>query len=450
MLDALTVEKDGYVAALGREERGLTQVQPGWLTALRKAAIAHFAQLGFPTVAQEDWRFTNVAPIASGRFEPLRDQRGSVAAADVARTGFGAAAAAEIVIVDGRLAPELSSGLDRPVPGLRAGGLAQALALEPEALEPHLARHADYAKRPFAALNTAFFTDGAFVRIGDDAVLEKPVHILHVTTRRETPAAVFPRSLVVAGRNSQAVVVESHAGFGGGSYFASAVTEVVAADGAIVTHVKIEEESPNAFHIASMHSHQGRASTVALQNISLGAALTRNDVVAVLAAEGGEARLDGLYLAGGVRLVDNHTTIDHAMPHCASRELYKGILDDTARAVFNGRIVVRPDAQKTDSKQTNRNLLLSDDAVINTNPQLEIFADDVRCTHGATIGQLDEEALFYVRSRGVSRAMAERLLIYAFASEILDRIPFETARVRLERGLFARLARGQMNGDPTE
>jgi Fe-S cluster assembly protein SufD len=280
-------------------------------------------------------------------------------------------------------------------------------------------------------------------------VLANPIHVLYITTQHESPIATFPRTLVIAGRNSQATVIESHVGFGGGTYFSCPVTEVVARDGANVHVVKIEDESARAYHVAVLHSYQERSSGVTLHNVQLGGALSRNDVHAVLGDEGAEARLDGLYLASDERLVDNHTTIEHAKPHCASRELYKGILDGAARAVFNGRIIVRKDAQKTDSKQTNRNLLLSEDATVFTNPQLEIFADDVRCTHGATIGHLDDEALFYMRSRGLSKEMAGSLLIYAFASEIIDRIPFEPARIRLERALFARLASGHMNGDPT-
>lgn len=443
MID-VTLERDAYVAEFGRVERALAGKEPGWLGAIRKAAIAHFAEMGFPTMDEEDWRFTSVAPIAKTKFDLESEVRGAISRADAAHLGFGTMAAAEIVFVDGRHAPELSSG----DAGL-AVSIASALAGEPHTLEPHLARYAGYAKHPFAALNTAFLRDGAFVRIADGAALANPIHVLYITTRHESPIATFPRTLVIAGRNSQATVIESHIGFGGGAYFSCPVTEIVARDGANVHLVKIEDESARAYHVAVTHSYQERASSTTLHNVQLGGALSRNDVHAVLGDEGAEARLDGLYLASDERLVDNHTTIEHAKPHCASRELYKGVLDGAARAVFNGRIIVRKDAQKTDSKQTNRNLLLSEDATVFTNPQLEIFADDVRCTHGATIGHLDDEALFYMRSRGLSKEMAGSLLIYAFASEIIDRIPFETARIRLERALFARLASGHMNGDPT-
>jgi len=447
MLD-VSIEKELYVAEFSRREAALAGREPAWLRTIRKSAIAHFAEIGFPTTAQEEWRFTSVAPIAGTKFAVAGGVRGTVSRADVARHGFGDAVAAELVFVDGHFSPELSRAGALPS-GVTAASVAATLAAKPASLEPHLGRHVNTGANPFAALNTALMEDGAFVQIADGVVLAQPIHILFVTTSQTTPVAAFPRVLVVAGRNSQATVVESHVGAGTGAYFSCPVTELAAADSAIVNLVKLEEESPRAYHIGVTQCVQARSSTVAHYNISLGAALTRNDVSALLADEGAEARLDGLYVASGRRVVDNHTQIEHAMPHCASREIYKGVLDGEARAVFNGRIVVRKDAQKTDSKQTNRNLLLSEDATVYTNPQLEIFADDVRCTHGATIGHLDDEALFYMRSRGISKEMAGSLLIYAFASEVIDRIPFDTARVRLERALFARLAGGDANGDPT-
>lgn len=447
MLD-VSIEKELYVAEYTRREGGLAGKAPAWLRAMREAAIAHFAEIGFPTTAQEEWRFTSVAPIAATKFAIASGVRGTVARADVARHGFGDAAAAELVFVDGHFSPELSRAASLPA-GVTAASIATTLASKPASLEPHLGRHVNTGSSPFAALNTALMEDGAFVRIADGAVVDKPIHVLFVTTSQTTPVAAFPRVLVVAGRNSQGTIIESHTGAGDGVYFSCPVTEVAAAENAIVHFVKLEEESPRAYHVGVTQCALARSSTLAHYNVSLGAAIARNDVGALLADEGGEARLDGLYVANGKRLVDNHTQIEHAKPHCASREIYKGVLDGEARAVFNGRIIVRKDAQKTDSKQTNRNLLLSEDATVYTNPQLEIFADDVRCTHGATIGHLDDEALFYMRSRGISKEMAGSLLIYAFASEVLDRIPFDTARVRLERALFARLAGAELNGDPT-
>jgi Fe-S cluster assembly protein SufD len=421
---------------------------PPWLAAIRKAAIARFAETGFPTTDEEEWRFTNVAPIASARFRPAAEADARrPSARDIAAHGFEGAAVAQLVIVNGRAVPELST-LGDARGSLALDSLAALLAKEPGALEAHLARHAEHTKHPFTALNTALLHDGAVIRVADRAVIERPVHVLYVTTADAGSIVTHPRTLLIAGRDSQATVIESHVGLGEDVTFTNAVTEVVLGEGAVVEMIRIEQESRAAYHVANVSSHQLRASSLAFHSISLGAAIARNDVRAVLAAEGAECILNGLYVADGKQLVDNHTVIDHAMPHCASRELYKGILDGQARSVFNGRIIVRKDAQKTDSKQTNRNLLLSEEATVYTNPQLEIYADDVRCTHGATIGQLDEEAMFYMRSRGIAADVAARLLIYAFASEILDRMKFETARVRLERALFTRLAGEQPEGSP--
>jgi Fe-S cluster assembly protein SufD len=341
------------------------------------------------------------------------------------------------VFVNGFFAPELSA-LPAPPAGVAVGGLARALETSSEAVEAHLGRHARFEDNPFAALNTAFFRDGAFIALPRNAVLEEPVWLVFLALAAGgAPAVCYPRNLVVAGRASQATLVEVYAGLGEEAYFTNAVTEIVAEDGAVLDHYKLQQEGPAGFHFADTQVRLGRAGNFASHFVGLGGRWVRNEVRALLDAEGGECTLNGLYLAGGTQHMDNHTVIDHAKPRCASHELYKGILEGKARGVFNGKIYVRQDAQKTDAKQTNQTLLLSDDATINTKPQLEIYADDVKCTHGATVGQLDAEALFYLRSRGVGAEEARALLTYAFANDILGRIKVEPLRERLERSLLA-------------
>jgi Fe-S cluster assembly protein SufD len=416
------------------------QVGPRWLQDLRARAAASFAALGFPTVRDEEWRFTSVAPIANAEFRP---------AADAARLreddldGFlYADAAHRIVIVDGWFSPSLSRTGQLPA-GVRVGSLAAAVTDQADVVQRYLGQLADFGTRAFAALNTALAGDGAYVYIPDGVVLDEPLQLLFVASGAagEAPAMASTRALVVAGDRSQARLVETYVGPRGAIYFTNAVTEVFVGEGAVVDHYKVQEESVEAFHIASMHVHAARAANFASHSFSLGGKFVRNDAIAHLDGEGAECTLNGLYLADGERLIDNHTAIDHAKPHCPSHEIYKGILGGKARAVFNGKIVVRQDAQKTDAKQTNRALLLSDDASINTKPQLEIFADDVKCTHGAAIGQLDEDAIFYLRARGLTYFEARDMLIHAFAGEILDRVRIEPLRQALEGELYAQLAK---------
>jgi Fe-S cluster assembly protein SufD len=363
-----------------------------WIRELREAAFQRFAELGFPTTHDEEWRFTNVATIA--------------------RTEFRTRAAVGQV-----------SGL----PGnVHLGKLEDAQA--------YLAKHAPYGENAFAALNTAFLENVVAIRVPRGVVVEQPVEIAYAGgPAADAPYATHPRTVIVVGADAHCTIVERYTG--SGSYFTNAVTEIVAGDGAVVDHYKVQRESGSAFHVATMQAALGRSANFSTHNISLGGALVRNDIGVTL-AEGAEATVNGLYVINGSQHVDNHTVIDHAQPHGTSHELYKGILDGQATAVFNGRILVRKDAQKTDSKQTNKNLVLSDEAVINTKPELQIFADDVRCTHGATIGQLDEESLFYLQSRGIGRSQARSLLTYAFAQDIIDRIKVQELRDSLERVLF--------------
>jgi Fe-S cluster assembly protein SufD len=352
------------------------------------------------------------------------------------------AVAAELVFVNGQYAPALSRH-DALPEGARLESLAGVLAPDNRDVEPPVAPVPGLERHAFVALNTAFFEDGARIELPADSVLHAPIHLLFVATDTwdRRPIMVHPRVIVSLGTNAQASIVETYTGPAGARYFTNTVTQIVLGENAVLDHYKLQYESAEACHVGAIQVQALRSATCRSHSISLGGALARNDVVAVLNGEGVECTLNGLYVADARRLVDHHTTIDHARPHCGSREIYKGILADRAHGVFNGKIIVRPDAQKTDARQTNRALLLSEDAVINTKPQLEIFANDVKCTHGAAVGQLDEEALFYLRSRGLSDAAARRLLIYAFAEDVLQRLPFEPVRADVEARLQQQLAR---------
>jgi Fe-S cluster assembly protein SufD len=358
------------------------------LADIRKRAAERFETHGFPTTREEEWRFTNVAPIAKAQFPTA-------------------------------------------VPSANGHSLRVALERDP-GLTEYLGHYAS-CENPFVALNTARFEDGAFLHIPANTVVEEPLWIDFTAVPERT---THPRNLIIIGAGSQVRIVERYTGCG--PYFTNAVTEIVAGENSIVEHVKLEEESPDAFHVATIQVHLSRDSNFKSHNISLGGLLVRNDVNAVLST-GCEGTLNGLYLTSGKQHVDNHTALDHAAPHAASHELYKGILDGTSSAVFNGKIFVRKDAQKTDAKQTNKNLVLSENSVINTKPELQILADDVRCTHGATIGQLDEEALFYLRTRGIEKTDARDLLIYAFARDVIDRIGIPGIRAHLEKAFFESL-----------
>ncbi len=399
----------------------------------RRAAIERFAAVGFPTTHDEEYRFTNVAPIAATPFERASDQQ-TVDAADVADHLYGRAAAAELVFVNGRFQPALSSTGAVPA-GLTVSGLGDALDV-PE-VAATLTRLATIESSAFTALNTAFFEDAAVIRVARGAVIEAPINLVFVSRGGSSPVVSYPRILVIAGEHSQSTIVESHIGLGEATYFSCSVTEAVCGPHAIVDHYRMQLERSHGYHYCRLQLHAERSATFLSHAFSLGGAIVRNDLGAVLGGEGIDCTLNGLYVADGDTMVDNHTTIDHAMPHCGSHEVYKGILGGKAKGIFNGKIIVREDAQKTDAKQTNKAMLLSGAAQINTKPQLEIFADDVKCTHGATIGQLDDDALFYLQTRGISRAEARALLIRSFAGDIVARVKFEPLRDRLERWLLA-------------
>jgi len=416
-----TEQLETYLASFSELQQ--TASVPGWLRKLREDAFARFAETGFPTTHDEDWRFTNVAPIAKTQF--------ALAAAHALRreqiepyTLPGALC--QLVFVNGRFAREFSSVIDAF--GVRVNGLADELSTNPAALEPHLGRYLDTQRDAFAALNTAFLNDGAFIHIARGKVLEQPIHLLFVSTESTTPQMTHPRNLIVAEDQSQIAVVEDYVSLGGGVAFCNTVTELVAGESAVVSHYMLEREHTDAYNVSTLRIQQARSANVATHSILLGGGLVRNNVHPVLAGEGGECLINGLFIGTGKQHLDNYMLVEHAQPHCGSRQFYNGILDGRAHGVFHGRIIVHKDAQKTDAKQTNRNLLLSDDAQIDTKPQLEIYADDVKCTHGATIGQIEENALFYLRSRGIDERGARKLLLLAFANECLDRMKEDSVR----------------------
>jgi Fe-S cluster assembly protein SufD len=433
------IAPDTYFADFRAIEQEHAAKQAAWLRSLRKKGMEAFAELGFPTTRQEAWRFTNVAPFARIPFRralPV-DDLGKLQE-DLEQHSVGGTAA-RLVFVNGYFSSRFSSLADLPN-GVTAMSLQQALTAADRILEEHLGRYADTASESFVALNTAFLRDGAFIRVAQGVALERPIHLIYVRVEGGQNTASHPRTLVVVERGAQAHVIESHVGLAEEAYFNNAVTELVAGEDASIEHLKIQEESELAFHVANVVAHQDRSSRLLSHSISLGARLARHDIRSVMAGEGAECTLNGLYEVHGQQHVDHHTTLDHAMPHCGSREYYRGVLDDKSSAVFSGAIIVRKDAQKTDAIQSNKNLLLSEDATINTKPELQILADDVRCTHGATVGQLDPDAVFYLRTRGIGLEAARHLLTRAFANDVIARIRCGPARERLEATLLSRLS----------
>lgn len=421
-----------YLSHFATLEKSLNGQAKSPIHAVRKDAIARFAELGFPTTRDEEWKYTDTRPLVEAEFQPAFVYNvDGITKDEIRRLTFGDTGWNRIVVVNGRYAEELSSLLSVPS-RVTVSGLAEALQQEPGRVLQHLTRYAPYGNHAFTALSTAFIQDGSYVVIPDGVVLEDPIHIMMVSTDLGTEVVTHPRNLIVLGKNSQATIVESYVSLANRAYFTNTVTEVALGENAVLEHEKIQLEHGQAFHVSSIHVHQERNSNYISNSLAFGGEFVRNEIVPVLDGEGANATLNGLYVGTGKQLIDNHTTIDHAKPHCTSHELYKGILDDHSRGVFNGKIFVRKDAQKTDAKQTNKNLILSDQASVDTKPQLEIFANDVKCTHGATIGQLDEDAMFYLRARGISVDKARDMLIYAFASDVIGRISVESLHGALQ------------------
>lgn len=415
-----------------------------WLTRLRENAMARFDELGFPSVRDEEWKYTNVAPIARAEFVPSLDSAGTASgsrAQELASLAAPEAVGSQLVFVNGRLREDLTSLT--AVPGnVFVSQLSAALSDERYSaiVREHLARHADYVTSGFNALSTAFASHGAFVHIPKSVAVASPLHLLFITDVSDADKVVtFPRVLIVAEANSSATVIESHVSTGDAAYFTNAVVEIALEDGARLEHYKVQRESPAAFHVATTAADLGANSSYDSTTITFGAQLSRHDIHVTMDREGAECWVDGLYLVTGTQHTDTHSVIDHRKPHCTSHQLYKGILDGKSRAVFNGKIFVRHDAQKTDAMQTNKNLLLSNEARVDTKPQLEILADDVKCAHGAAVGQIDQDELFYLETRGIHHDLARNLLTYGFAEEVIGKIKVESIRAQLDAAVLNRL-----------
>jgi Fe-S cluster assembly protein SufD len=427
-----------YQGELETRNATLMADTPEWLESLRRRAADRFAAVGFPTSRDEEWRFTPVAPIAkrSWREAPTT---APMSLDELRPYLFGHPEWTRLVFVNGVYRQELSS-LPPAAPGVKVGGLAQALRDGLQTPERQLGHHAGVESSPFTALNTAVFQDGGFIQVPANTELDHPVHLIFVSTDEAAGCAIHPRNLLLVERGARASFIESYVTTGStGNYWINPVTEVVVNANCWVEHTRIQRESEKAYHVGGTYVDQQRDSHYRSFSLSMGGALARHNLQARLNDENVETLLYGLYVTHGDQLVDNHTAIHHDQPNCRSWEVYKGILDDRSRAVFNGKVFVEPEAQKTDAKQTNRNLLLSDAARVDTKPQLEIFADDVKCTHGATVGRLDDVALFYARSRGVPAEEAQRLLTYAFAAEVIGEVALEPVRWELERLVKERL-----------
>lgn len=413
---------------------------PSWLARLRDDAFGRFEETGFPTTREEEWKYTNVAPLARRAFEVAgEDGASKLESGAVEQFVYEEARRSRLVFVNGVFNREFSS-LEALPREFVAEDLGAALAGEhADVVRQHLGRLSERGRDAFSSLNTSFLRGGAFLYAPVDVHAGVPVQLLFISTGIDAETAAFPRVLVVAERNSSLDIIESYAAAGDETYFTDAVVEVFVGEGARVTHCKIQDESAGAFHVASTRAELARDSFYDLTTVTLGAQLSRHNVEVRLESEGAECRVDGLYIVGTGQHTDTHSLINHLKPRCTSRQNYKGILDGKSRAIFNGRVFVHEGAHGTDAEQSNKNLLLSSDARVDTKPQLEIFNDDVKCSHGATVGQLEEEELFYLLSRGLHPDLARNLLTYGFAEEIVAKTKFESIRAQLDRAILNRL-----------
>jgi Fe-S cluster assembly protein SufD len=416
-----------------REDFDRQASAPTWLQSLRQQGMARFQALGFPTTKNEDWHFTSVAPIAERTFRPAT-AGGVIEKADIDRFNFGESGWHTLVFVNGAFSKELSShsSVGNKV---KVTSLASSIEAGTASIDRYIGKIATFEQHAFTALNTAFMSEGAFIEIGADAVVEQPIHLLFFS---DGEGVTHPRNLIVTGRHSRATVIESYVSLGNSAYFTNAVTEISLGEGSHLDHYKLQRESESAFHVGTVQVREERNSQLHSFSLAVGGSLARTNIYTSLDGDAATCTLNGLYLTDGSQHVDNQTSIEHIAPNCPSHELYKGVLDGRSHGVFNGKVYVHPEAQKTDGKQSNNNLLLSPTARVDTKPQLEIFADDVKCTHGATVGRLDELAMFYLNSRGIGPETARILLTYAFAADVLETIELEPLRVQLEKMVLAR------------
>jgi Fe-S cluster assembly protein SufD len=416
-----------------REDFDSQAMVPGWLQTLRKQGMARFQALGFPTTKSEDWHFTSVAPIAERSFRRAVTGAGLEKPA-IDHFNFGQHGWHTLVFVNGVYSRDLSSNA-RIGDGVLVTSLAGAIKAGVAGVERYIGKIAAFEQHAFTALNTAFVNDGAFIEIAADAIVEQPIHLLFIS---DGEGVSHPRNLIITGRHSRAAVIESYVSLGNDGYFTNAVTEISLGEGSHLDHYKLQRESESAFHVGTVQVREARDSQLHSFSLAVGGSLARTNIYTSLDGDAATCTLNGLYLTDGAQHIDNQTSIEHIAPNCPSHELYKGVLDGRSHGVFNGKVYVHPEAQKTDGKQSNNNLLLSPTARVDTKPQLEIFADDVKCTHGATVGRLDELAMFYLNSRGIGPETARILLTYAFAADVLETIELEPLRVQLEKMVLAR------------
>jgi len=436
MSPAIAKDSSAYLAGFN-EAAARHLDEPAWLRAFRQQAFARFQEIGFPSVHEEEWKYTNVATIARGDFVPAVAMNGTRLTKESLQAWSYEEAPTRLVFVNGNFRRDLSS-----MEGLPEDVLAtdlEAAAADEELIRESFDSRGQTANG-FVALNDALFSGGLFLQLKTDATVKAPIHLLFVTqTVNGNNLAAAPRVLIHAGRNSSATIIESYVSADKNAYLTNAVIDFVLADSSQVQHYKVQREGASGFHVATTNAKLGRSAKYETTSINLGAALSRHDIDVVMDHEGAECAVDGLYMIEGDQHTDTHSVIDHRQPHCTSRQLYKGILDGKSRAVFNGKVFVRHGAQQTDAQQTNKNLLLSQEAQVDTKPQLEIYADDVKCTHGAAVGQLDEDEMFYLASRGINPALAKNMLTYGFAEEVIERIKIDSIKRELDEAVLNRL-----------
>jgi Fe-S cluster assembly protein SufD len=414
------------------------EVKADWFSEQRLSALGLFKETGFPSSRQENWKYTDVRPIAKKSFSNLNITTATITAEEISAVRFQDLDCYKLVFINGIYSKE-HSHLDDLPENIVIENMADALAKDKDFLEKHLSHYANYKISPFTALNTAFIHHGTYINVPRNTIVKKPINILYLSKENAQPFATHPRNLVIMGEHSEATLIENYIGLNNENYFTNAVTEVSLSTASILEHYKIQQESLSAYHIGNLNVMQGKDSQFESHSISLGGSLVRNDIHSRLAAEGASIVMNGLYMTDGKQHVDNHTRVDHLKPDTHSTENYRGVLNGKSRAVFNGKVVVHPQAQKIEAHQSNANLLLSDDAEIDTKPELEIYADDVKCSHGATIGQLDQNMLFYLRSRAIDEETARSLLTYAFVNEVMRDINLAPIKNRLEHLIIGQL-----------
>ncbi len=429
--------KDWYISAFNNFESQLNGSSEIPFHRVRKEAISNLDRMGFPTRRDEEWKYTDIRPVLQNRYR-FAHQAKKLSRQVIQPFQLPEMSRNFIVFINGHFSPDLSTVVSNQ-PGCRITPLATALRNGNHITKRHLAKYADIASDPFTALNTAFVQEGMVIQVAEDVTLDTPIHILNISSPGETPFQAHPRMLVVAGKGSQFTILENRQHLSEAPYFQNSVTEIVAGENSTVNLISFQDESTHSCLINRTQVHQENNSNFSHVNIDMGGALVRNNLGMALNGENCQSNLYGLYLVSGRQHVDNHTYLDHLQPHCQSNELYKGILTDRARGIFSGTIYVARDAQKTNAFQSNRSLLLSEEAEIDSKPQLKIFADDVKCTHGATIGQIDNDAIFYFRQRGIDQENAHTLLRSAFAGEILEKIPNSHFRNFVQEKVDARL-----------